>query len=337
MQYGSGHVDMYNKYLFQPFQLIRIKILKHIPVSIGDVVYISLGIGLLTALIRTVYYAINRSQYADKWKYAIVRLLAGIASVCFWFMIGWGGNYYKQSLTTYWQLEEGHWSDTALKQFDSCLASQLNALATHYKEPNFENVTHKAKDYYATTTDCHKNGKGLYVKPSLFGNLLQYMGVSGYYNPLTGEAQVNDKEPAFMMPYLVSHELAHQTGVAAEDDANLLAYAVCMNSSDTTFMYSACFNLWLYTHMQLRMRDSIAANTIKRGINPLTISHLETLRKLRRKYRSKWGRYTGEMYDQYLKLNHQKEGIESYDKVTVSAWAWLQKDSTKRKGLIRIP
>jgi hypothetical protein len=43
------------------------------------------------------------------------------------------------------------------------------------------------------------------------------------------------------------------------------------------------------------------------------------------------------MYDQYLKFNHQKDGIESYDKVTVSAWAWERKRLVKPESKIYIP
>lgn len=327
------HADAYNYYVFQPYQLLRNLFFGKIPFSIGDIIYISWGIGLLALLIRWVYYLLNLKDYADTLNYSFVKGIASLASIYFMFMIGWGGNYYKEPLANYWHIDTARWNDSSIIEFDRFLVQQLNVTAPYYKPYRFKEITRKAKTYYQANTDCYRNGKGLAIKPSMFGNWMQYMGVQGYYNPFTGEGQVNKGELDFMLPYVVCHEMAHQVGVGAEDDANLLAYALSVNSRDTTFMYSAYFNIWLYTHMQLRMRDTVTANAIKESLNPTTIAHLKALREQRRKYRSKIGAYTGDVYDQYLKLNGQKDGIESYDKVTVSAWLWEQQRNSKTEKL----
>ncbi|MBL7682892.1 MAG: DUF3810 domain-containing protein [Flavipsychrobacter sp.] len=322
------HADVYNQYVFQPYQLLRNLVFGKIPFSIGDIVYISWGCSLLILVLRWLYYLMSIREYAETLRYAFIKAMGGLASIYLMFMIGWGGNYYKEPLSKYWLVDENRWNDSSIIAFDKYLVQQLNITAPHYKSYNFKEITRRAEGYYKKHTDCYRNGKGLEVKASLFGNWLQYMGVQGYYNPFTGEGQVNKGELHFMLPYVVSHELAHQSGVGAEDDANLLAYALSVQTNDTTFMYSAYFNVWLYTHMQLRMRDTVAANVIKKDLNPITLQHIKELREQRKKYRSKLGAYTGDMYDQYLKLNGQKDGIESYDKVTVSAWLWeLQRNN----------
>src|SRR5699024_10439744 len=38
------------------------------------------------------------------------------------------------------------------------------------------------------------------IKPSLFSLPLTYMGFSGYLNPLTNEAQINDRLPQLSLP-----------------------------------------------------------------------------------------------------------------------------------------
>ncbi len=323
------HADVYNAYVFQPFQVFRNMVLGNIPFSIGDIVYISWAIGLLLLVVRWVYYLFKIQSYAVTLRYAIIKVLLKIGVLYMFFMIGWGGNYYQQPLAQYWQLEDCNWNDSSIIVFDRYLVQQLNATAPYYKQYSFKDVTRKTKAYYKQHTDCYRKAKGLDVKPSLFGNWLQYMGVQGYYNPFTGEGQVNKGELHFILPYIISHEMAHQAGVGAEDDANLLAYALAINTQDSSFMYSAYLNLWLYTHIQLRMRDTVVANNIKKELNPITLSHLTALREQRKKYRSKLSAYTGDVYDQYLKLNGQQDGIESYDKVTVSAWLWEQQRNGK--------
>lgn len=324
----SCHADYYDRYIFQPYQLIRNKVLGRVFFSIGDIIYLFWGIGLVTLVVKWGYYLIYFKEYGDNFLYSFLKSAVTLASLYFVFMLGWGGNYYKQPVSDYWMLDKKQWNDSSLIQFDRYLVQQLNTTAPRYKAYSFRELTGKAKEAYTERTDCYHNGKGLKIKPSLYGNLLQYMGVQGYYNPFTGEGQVNKEEPAFMLPYIICHEMAHQAGVGAEDDANLLAYTVSVSMNDTSFLYSAYFNVWLYTHIQLKMRDSVAANVIKKGLNPLSLAHLDTLRAIRKKYRSVFGGYTGDIYNQYLKLNNQEDGIESYDKVTVSAWLWEQ----RRKG-----
>jgi hypothetical protein len=166
---------------------------------------------------------------------------------------------------------------------------------------------------------------------------MQHLGIQGYYNPFTGEAQVNSFLPAFMQPFVISHEMAHQSGIAAEDDANLLAYALGATSGDSSFNYSAYLNVWLYTHARVRAVDTHMANIFRKQLNPITKSHLDTLRAIRRKFDSDVNDYSSYLYDEYLKLHNQKEGIETYDKVSISAWAWeRQRDSVTTK-LLRLP
>jgi hypothetical protein len=129
--------------------------------------------------------------------------------------------------------------------------------------------------------------------------------------------------------------MAHQAGIAAEDDANLLSYAVGTIADDPTFRYSAYFNLWLYTHSRLRRADSSMAKKLALQLNPLTKSHLDTLKEIRRKYDSGVSDYSGAFYDGYLKLHHQKDGIESYNKVAITAWAWERR--VRKDGVIELP
>lgn len=338
LSYCSCHADVYNRQVFQPYQLIRNKVLGHIPFSIGDFIYFFWGFGLLAGLISAIYYLVYIKKYKHALLYAVLKALSGLASLYIVFMLGWGGNYYKEPLSDYWQLDEKQWNSKSLVEFDKYLVSKLNETAPSYKDYSFGDITDKAKAAYAANTDCYHGGNGLRIKPSLYGNFLQYMGVQGYYNPFTGEGQVNKDEPAFMLPYVVCHEMAHQAGIGAEDDANLLAYAVSVGMKDSSFLYSAYFNVWLYTHIQLKMRDTVAANAIKKELNPISLAHLDVLRALRKKYRSAFGGYTGDIYNQYLKLNNQKDGIETYDKVTVSAWLWEQKRRwNNTAGPIHIP
>ena len=45
--------------------------------------------------------------------------------------------------------------------------------------------------------------------------------------------------PNHVLPYVVSHEIAHQLGSAKEDEANLVGYLTALNSDNVQFKYAA--------------------------------------------------------------------------------------------------
>ena len=252
------------------------------------------------------------------------------------FILGWGGNYYKTSLSDYWGMSNEYRNDSAMLSFDRFLIQRINDYAPGYHEARVRDIDERAQEYYKIYTDSRTRAHGIKAKPSIFGYWMQHLAIQGYYNPFTGEAQVNRFLPPFMLPFVICHEMAHQAGIAAEDDANLLAYAVgTAPINDSLFRYSSYLNLWLYTHARLRQKDSSLAKTLRAQLNPLNISHLDTLKAIRRRYDSDVAEYSGALYDGYLRLHHQKDGIESYNRVAVSAWAWEQQRDTAE--VIRIP
>ena len=131
--------------------------------------------------------------------------------------------------------------------------------------------------------------------------------------------------------------MAHQAGIAAEGDANLMAYALGTITDDSTFNYSSYLNIWFYANYRLYHRDSVMAKKFESQLNKLTKAHIDTLEQLSIKYQNSMTHYTKELYDDYLKMQNQKEGIRSYSNVAASAWQLEQSRMSGIKGLVRIP
>jgi hypothetical protein len=338
LPYYPEIVTFYDRYVFRPFQTFRNVTIGLIPLSIGDILYIIGGALLLMGLARWLYFLITIRTHAHYLADSFLNGVISLATLYIIFVLGWGGNYYKPSLTTYWDLDERNGAyNSSLISYDAFLVQKLNTYAPGYEPLTFRETERRAREYYKEYTNSRTKLHGLNVKPSIFGFFMQHLGIQGYYNPFTGEAQVNSFLPAFMQPFVISHEMAHQSGIAAEDDANLLAYALGATSGDSSFNYSAYLNVWLYTHARVRAVDTHMANIFRKQLNPITKSHLDTLRAIRRKFDSDVNDYSSYLYDEYLKLHNQKEGIETYDKVSISAWAWeRQRDSVTTK-LLRLP
>jgi len=333
----SRVVGWYNDYIFRPFQIFRNAIFSLIPFSVGDFLYVIGVILLAGTIVKWVYYAIGIGKYKRQLVTSFIQSIIVTGVVYIIFLLGWGGNYYKSSLSEYWHLppNDKFSNDTVLISFDKFLIDRLNNTAGSYRDLPFKEIDNRAKDFYERYTS--HSSHAVKVKPSIFGNVMQYMRIQGYYNPFTGEAQVNRNLPSFMLPFVISHEMAHQQGIAREDDANLLAYALGTQTNDVAFQYSSYFNIWLYTHRRLKAKDSVLANYLKGELNTTTLGHIDELIALREKYDSDFSEYSGTIYDGYLKLHHQNEGIRSYNKVWHSAWALEQKRKLEKTERILVP
>lgn len=331
-------VSWYSREIFGPFQNLRNLLFGYIPFSIGDLLYVTGIILLLSVLIRWFYFLFHLRSQARYLGASVLSFINVVAFCYAIFFLGWGGNYFKPQLTRHWALNTENWQDTSsLFQFDAYLIQRLNELAPGYTASSFKAVNKDAKLAFRKHTNSKTRLHGLSAKPSMFGYFMQYLGIQGYYNPFTGEAQVNRFLPSYMLPFVVCHEMAHQSGIAAEGDANLLSYALCTRSAQADFAYSGYFNIWLYTHNRALRTDSAKAMFYYDQLNLLSRQHVDTLRAIRRQYKGIVNQLSGELYDSYLRWHNQKEGIESYSKVIKSAWAYEQKFLYKKEELLQIP
>ncbi len=329
-------IHLYDVVVFNPLQVVRGFLLNILPFSFGDLLYILGGAWLLATIINMVRYAVKFRVLKYMLAGAGIRLFNTVLCVYLYFIIGWGANYHKDPLGKSWDL--GAKGDTVrLAEFDSLLVDRLNRLAPSYQSLSLREVSKTAAKNYQKYSDSRVGSFGLHIKTSMFSYFLERLAVEGYYNPFTGEGQVSSRLPAFMLPFVVSHEMAHQAGIAAEGDANLMAYAISTMTDDPSFNYSAALNVWLYVDRRLFRKDSTKSKQIAANLNKLTLSHMETLDSLSQLYDNDASRYSSEMFDSYLKMQHQKEGIRSYGSVTAMAWRLEQRRKKGREGVVHVP
>jgi glucose-6-phosphate dehydrogenase assembly protein OpcA len=91
---------------------------------------------------------------------------------------------------------------------------------------------------------------------SYAGNIL---GFEGYYNPFSGEGQVNTTVPVFEQPFVACHEIGHQVGYAKENEANFAGFLACRLHTSPVFRYSVYFDMYNYSINELYRNDSSRA------------------------------------------------------------------------------
>ena len=77
------------------------------------------------------------------------------------------------------------------------------------------------------------------VKPMLSSFIYREFQITGLTFSPAGEANIDYLIPTGDIPFTVAHELAHTKGVMREDEANQLAFYVCLNSEHPLLRFSA--------------------------------------------------------------------------------------------------
>lgn len=107
-----------------------------------------------------------------------------------------------------------------------------------------------------------------YPKPIALSEPMTYTHISGMYSFFTGESNININYPDFIIPYTMAHEMAHQRGIAPEDEANFVAYLVCIQSDDAYIRYSAYSNMYNYLRSALYKADKELYQKLQSGQYP---------------------------------------------------------------------
>jgi hypothetical protein len=317
---NSEHLySCYHFFVFNPIQSLRGIVWGHLPISLGDLWYFVLGLWLCNAIVFLCRARVkDRSPKSVIWG-LVYNALTGVMALYLLLQVGWGINYGRAPLAERWKLLSG--KDTiSLRVMDSTLIERLNETVGGYAEASLSQVQETARNAFITLTDCSITSTGLSVKPSMYGFFLRRLGIEGYYNPFTGEGQVDEELPTFFLPFVVTHEMAHQAGRCSERDANLLAYALCTRSRDKLFQYAAYFTVWQYAHRRLARQDSSLAKRFTAYLNPTTQEHLRIVAQLNQLYDNAASVVSAEAYDSYLKLQAQEKGIRGYAEIIADSW-----------------
>jgi hypothetical protein len=137
------------------------------------------------------------------------------------------------------------------------------------------------------------------VKPSLLTPLLNYISTSGYYNPFTAQAQMNYQMPVFNRPFVACHEMSHQMGYGAEDEANFVGFLAASRADDKLLRYSA-YNIAVNEFMHtMRYTDTVVFKQLKTRISPAVLADFKEERLYWLSYQNKLNTFSSIFYDNF--------------------------------------
>ncbi len=152
-------------------------------------------------------------------------------------------------------------------------------------------------------------------KPVMLSEAMNHMHISGIFIPFTFEANVNINIPEFFLPVTACHEGAHLRGWAREDEANYIAYAVCMESGDADFTYSGTILGLINAGNALADADMERYRALQARIGEGVRRDIDANSAHWEKYEGELSRTQERVNDAYLKANRQEDGVRSYGRM----------------------
>ena len=167
------------------------------------------------------------------------------------------------------------------------------------------------------------------VKPVYFSPVMSDLGISGIYSFFTGEANVNVEYPDYCLPFTSAHELAHQRGICRENEANFVAFLVCIYSDDDYVRYSGYLNMYEYLASALYRTDRELYRDVLNKLSPVAVADMQAANAVYNKHKdSPLGKINDRLNDAYLKANGT-DGVVSYGYVVRLAVGYYQKTNNE--------
>ena len=289
------------------------------PFSFGDLVYTFAIIYGLRWLYK------NRKRIVKDTKLWFVDLFSAVSILYFAFHLLWGMNYYRIPLHKSLDLKKDYTTEQLVSVTKQLIekSNKIHLDITHNDSVKVD-IPYSKRAILKRTSAGYDALKQSFphleyhpqsVKTSLFSLPLTYMGFSGYLNPLTNEAQVDSYIPAYKFPTTASHEIAHQLGYAAENEANFIGCLAAISHNNIYFKYSGYTFGLRHCLNEIYMRDEQLYCDLVENVNTGILKNYEEVRDFWEAHQNFIEPYFKIFYNGFLKVNNQDKGMESYSYV----------------------
>ena len=329
---STAFADAFNQYVGAPLRALFAYATCWFPFSLAEITLIS--IPLIIAFLAMIGSRAARSNSATlRFCASILAIVALFYSA---FVFNFGVAYHCTPLEHRLSLDRAPLSAEELYETGEWIAGEVNRLSDkiNYDNGGFSIMPYSISKMNSSLLDaydkaCEKYGfiQRLYsrLKPVMLSTAMSYTHITGIYSYYTGEANINVDFPDYSMVYTAAHELAHQRGIAREDEANFIAFLVLMDSDDVYLEYCAYMNMFEYVGNSLYSAAPEMYFELYRELDSDVRGELAAYGRFFERYAdSKASEVSGAVNDAYLKLQGT-QGSVSYGLVTDLAAAYYKR------------
>ena len=310
------------EHVTHPYHLFMSKLCSHFAFSAAELVYAAAILGLAAYLLWCVYRLI---RFPEKlWQLYRLVLTLAMAGAVFWagLSVMWTPCYYAPGFAEQSDVDDG---PLELEELET-VTRWFAALASEYADevPRDENgacttdrdsVLDRAAGVFEGAAELYPflDGEALRPKPIHFSRIMSYIDFTGFFFPMTGEANLNMDSPVFLLPSTSQHEIAHQRGVAMEQECNFVAVLSCLESEYADFRYAGAALAYIYLGNALAGADYEAYTEIYYSLSDTVRADFKAQSAYWDEFRdSAAQKASNTVYDSFLKSNGQELGMQSY-------------------------
>lgn len=307
--------------LVQPVHRALAALNSHLPFSVAEAL---IGLAAAAVIAYIIYILISMLRGGGRLKRlyaAVINLLAAGLAVYAGFCMLWGVYYYGDDFMTRSALENENISVDQLEAVTRYFAELSNEYAERVPRDEDGNYIADRAAILARSDEVYENierelpclaGPAVRAKGVYFSRLMSYTDFTGFFFPFTAEANVNTDFPPALFASTVAHELAHQRGVAKEQEANFVAVLASLAYGDTEYCYSAC--LLAYTHLgnALYSADYEAWKSIYLSLSEDVRRDFAANREYWVQFETPVQKVSNTVYEGFLYSYDQDMGLKSY-------------------------
>ena len=321
--FNTDFADFFNRYISSVFRTVLAKITAVVPFSVAEAFLLFLPM-ILVFTVKKAFEAIGKNDREGN--RTVIFFLSLVALLYSIFALNFAAGYNTSDLADKLGLVR---KDLSTEELTAACEYLVRDLDVYSENLEFEYggasvMPYSNSEMVKKLNDAYEKGCEKYsfisklnapVKQIALSEPMTYTHISGVYSFFTGEANLNVNYPDFVLPYTAAHEMAHQRGIAREDEANFVAYLICMESEDDYIKYSATLNMYEYVSSALSKADKAAYSEIFSNLDVNVKNELYSYSNFFDKYReSKASEVTETINDKYLTVQGT-EGTKSYGMV----------------------
>ena len=300
-----------------------------VPFSVAEVLLVTLTLALLFLVTRgTIRVAKGKVGPGPAVRTGAARLLASAVVIVLLFYCLWGIQYARAPLAE----RLGYAQDTEIPSRLAAICEEsvmvVNELYEQIHGSADSGVPTRADagpDQFETALDqgyarvaaelelgeAFARSRGP-TKLGFLSPLMSRLGISGYYFPWTGEANVNREVPFWQRLHVIAHEKAHQRGITDEGEANFIGFLAAAAGDDPYLRYSAQLFAQRQLLFRLMMQDGKLAGSLLSRRHPGVTRDIDHAAAFWRRLEGTGFAITHVVNDTFLKANRVEGGILSY-------------------------
>lgn len=303
-----------------------------IPFSLAEGILVLLVLSLGFLVVRLIVRMIREKKRSLRLLGGFLLRLGAFASLVFFlFVIGSGIQYERYLFSDYSGLTVTESSVEELVGLCRMLSTQTNYLREQVQEDEngvfilsgLDTAPETARENFSLLIAQRGSEWEKILAPAaevlpkkvFFSELMSYAQLDGFFFPFTMEANVNIHTSDMDIPFTMCHELSHISGFMREDEANYIAYLVCMISENADFRYSGSANALMRATNALYGKDRTLYAEVISELSPAVLRDFSDDAAYYNAHSSSFGKFSSAVNDTYLKANNQNDGLDSYGRM----------------------